>query len=308
VAWVMDVLDDLLGKADSQWPPIAVLPLGTGNDLSRQFMWGNGYYGSIHDVKQLRAALSCADTALLDRWHLDVKGKGKGKGESKGESKKKNNTATPAASSSSTGSSTSEEAEAEPGESWGKTFINYFGLGVDGKIVSRFEACRKLYPWLFCCRCMNNALYGFFGFTNCCMNPPILYEDFEMFVNGVKVEIPKNSQGIISLNIQSFMGGAKLWTHKELLAHPHDGKLAICSVGGAIHLGLIKVGMATADNLIQGSEIVLRCDKDVGIRPAEVDGEHLELSTPGVYTLSIRHPAVMLLGPITTKPACDICC
>lgn len=37
VGWVLSVLDDLDIKPS---PPVAVLPLGTGNDLSRVLGWG----------------------------------------------------------------------------------------------------------------------------------------------------------------------------------------------------------------------------------------------------------------------------
>lgn len=37
VGWVLSVLDDLEIKPP---PPVAVLPLGTGNDLSRVLGWG----------------------------------------------------------------------------------------------------------------------------------------------------------------------------------------------------------------------------------------------------------------------------
>jgi len=40
--WVMSTIDDV-GFAEK--PPVAVLPLGTGNDLSRSFEWGGGYTG-----------------------------------------------------------------------------------------------------------------------------------------------------------------------------------------------------------------------------------------------------------------------
>jgi len=39
VAWVLSVLDKI---APEEYPPVAVLPLGTGNDLSRTLGFGPG--------------------------------------------------------------------------------------------------------------------------------------------------------------------------------------------------------------------------------------------------------------------------
>ena len=51
-------------------PPIGILPLGTGNDLSRVFGWGSRYDDRLLD--RLASALDDAKETRLDRWDVDV--------------------------------------------------------------------------------------------------------------------------------------------------------------------------------------------------------------------------------------------
>mgnify|MGYP000106082580 CR=1 FL=1 len=301
VNWVMEVMAKIIEESSSplEWAPVAVLPLGTGNDLSRQFHWGHAYLG--YDLQRLPKAVAEAPVKMLDRWRLDVSG---GTGESDGWV-----------------------------DQFSKTFINYFGIGVDGKVVSLFEECRKAYSWLYCCRCMNNAIYGWFGMTYCCRCQPKLSNDYELEIvsagdgenggGGVQadggearatdnVDIPSSSQGVIILNIQSFMGGVELWRHPDCPATPGDGKLSVCSVNGPIHLGRIKgnIPCSNADFLAQGQEVLIRCPKQTkaGSIQAQVDGEAITLKSPGRYKVTKLSQAAMLDGPITAGPLCDFCC
>ncbi|MFH4976975.1 hypothetical protein AB6A40_003684 [Gnathostoma spinigerum] len=52
-------------------PPVAVLPLGTGNDLSRVLGWGSGHSGEI-DFGQVCSSLRESKIVKLDRWTVEI--------------------------------------------------------------------------------------------------------------------------------------------------------------------------------------------------------------------------------------------
>ena len=68
VGWILSVMDSMSFPRGR--PAIGIIPLGTGNDLSRSLNWG----GKFRD-KPLRKVLldiAKADVIAMDRWMLDV--------------------------------------------------------------------------------------------------------------------------------------------------------------------------------------------------------------------------------------------
>ncbi|GCC20278.1 hypothetical protein chiPu_0021332, partial [Chiloscyllium punctatum] len=67
VGWVLDAIDDMKYKGQEQSIPyVAVLPLGTGNDLSNTLGWGAGYTGDITTEEILQSVLD-GEVTKLDR-------------------------------------------------------------------------------------------------------------------------------------------------------------------------------------------------------------------------------------------------
>jgi len=71
IAWVLDAIEKFNFESP---PPVAILPLGTGNDLSRVLQWGGGFSkfegptlsNVLHDVDH-------AAVTMVDRWKVDIK-------------------------------------------------------------------------------------------------------------------------------------------------------------------------------------------------------------------------------------------
>lgn len=86
VAWVLDTIEKCNFESP---PPVAVLPLGTGNDLSRILQWGGGF-SAVEGQGGLSTFLHDVDHAaitMLDRWNVNITDESSGREPSKVKSK-----------------------------------------------------------------------------------------------------------------------------------------------------------------------------------------------------------------------------
>lgn len=107
------------------YPEVGIVPLGTGNDLSRVLGWGKtidqtDMYDILHNLDEQ------STLTLLDRWKLTFTNKKEQKVWSglKRKTEVKTTTLT-------------------------KCMYNYFGIGLDAKITKDFHTLRDQYPSLF---------------------------------------------------------------------------------------------------------------------------------------------------------------
>ncbi|KAL8171767.1 hypothetical protein V2J09_023571 [Rumex salicifolius] len=269
VAWVLDAIAKF--KFESP-PPVAVLPLGTGNDLSRVLGWGGGFSNvKGHGLSNILQDARRASVAMLDRWRVEIK---------------------------------EERSDGVSNKTRSKFMMNYLGIGCDAKVAYEFHQCREGNPEKFYSQFVNKLRYAKEGARDmmdraCADLPWQVYLE----VDGEDIQIPKDAEGLLILNIGSYMGGVNLWQndydHDDdfSLQSMHDKMLEIVCVSGSWQLGKLQVGLSQAKRLAQGSVIRIHTS---GQFPVQIDGEPY-IQKPGCLEIS-HHEQVYMLRKATEEP------
>eukprot|EP00397_Hematodinium_sp_SG-2012_P013551 GEMP01013765.1.p1 GENE.GEMP01013765.1~~GEMP01013765.1.p1 ORF type:complete len:768 (+),score=129.12 GEMP01013765.1:39-2306(+) len=261
VGWVLSWLDELDTQMEEpmpQWPPVAIVPLGTGNDLARVLGWGGSYCGE--SLRTFLLDVLDARVVQLDRWQL--------------------------------------YAERHKKRAWNSfsmklrndvQFNNYFGVGVDASVVNGFHVLRNRHPGLFVSRMINKWHYTWIGvWESVSRSCAEFRKNVTLTCDGKEYELDQDIEGIIVANIGSYAGGVQLW-HAEDGGPPQsqrDGKLDVCLIRGADHLGLVQVGLARVVKLCQASKIELHFMSQM---PMHCDGEPW-LQPPCRLTIDQKKP------------------
>uniref|UniRef100_A0A5S6QKZ7 Diacylglycerol kinase n=1 Tax=Trichuris muris TaxID=70415 RepID=A0A5S6QKZ7_TRIMR len=297
VNWVLDAMDQVF---DPEFrPPVAVLPLGTGNDLSRCLNWGGGFAGKTgKDLIKVLKNIERSTIVTLDRWMINVV----------------------------------EQDNSEKGDAVPNNIVtNYFSIGVDASIAHRFHTMREKYPEKFNSRMKNKLWYLEFAtsesFQATCKN---LHEFVEINCDGLPLNLATGPplEGVAFLNIPSIYGGSNLWGSKPkesrskrncLRLSPSDDafstscdlkmtvqdmgdkKIEVVGIQSVISMGQVKAGLRTsARRLAQCSSAVISTRKRF---PMQIDGEPW-LQQP--CTISIMHKNQVQMLQASKKHRSDL--
>uniref|UniRef100_A0A671X9A4 Diacylglycerol kinase n=1 Tax=Sparus aurata TaxID=8175 RepID=A0A671X9A4_SPAAU len=235
VGWILSTLDEL--QMNPQ-PPVAVLPLGTGNDLARTLNWGGGY--TDEPVSKVLCHVEDGSVVQLDRWNLLV-----------------------------------EKSASQPEEGTQKlplnVFNNYFSLGFDAHVTLEFHESREANPEKFNSRFRNKMFYAGVSVPLDVL-PHCDGTDLTPKIQELKF------QCIVFLNIPRYCAGTMPWgntgDHRDFEPQRHDdGCIEVIGFTMA-SLAALQVG-GHGERLHQCREVVLTTFKTV---PVQVDGEPCRLA------------------------------
>ncbi|XP_052439165.1 diacylglycerol kinase iota isoform X8 [Carassius gibelio] len=261
VGWILSALDEL--QMNPQ-PPVAVLPLGTGNDLARTLNWGGGY--TDEPVSKVLCHVEDGTVVQLDRWNLTV-----------------------------------ERSAVQPEEGTQKlplnVFNNYFSLGFDAHVTLEFHESREANPEKFNSRFRNKMFYAGAAFSDFLQRSSRdLSKHVRVVCDGTDLT-PKiqelKFQCIVFLNIPRYCAGTMPWgntgDHRAFEPQRHDdGCIEVIGFTMA-SLAALQVG-GHGERLHQCREVVLTTFKTL---PVQVDGEPCRLA-PSTLRISLRNQANMV--------------
>ncbi|XP_074176076.1 diacylglycerol kinase theta isoform X3 [Rhinolophus sinicus] len=271
VGWVLAALEEMRYRLACPEPSVAILPLGTGNDLGRVLRWGAGYSGE--DPLSVLVSVDEADAVLMDRWTILLDGH--------------------EASSAENGL-----ADMEPPKI--VQMSNYCGIGIDAELSLDFHQAREEEPGKFTSRFHNKGVYVRVGLQK--MNHSrSLHKEIRLQVEQQEVELP-SIEGLIFINIPSWGSGADLWgsDSDSRFEKPRmdDGLLEVVGVTGVMHMGQVQGGLRSGIRIAQGSCFRVTLLKPT---PVQVDGEPW-VQAPGHIIISAASPKVHMLRKTKQKP------
>jgi len=276
-------------SAKKPLPPLAILPIGVGNELSRCLGWSKGFTPSASSWTipclpfdkegQFVNNVRKGNIVDLDTWDINFE---------------------------------PEEGSLQlPGESLGKsglhTLLCFFSLGFDANITHKFHQLREGNPKLTSSVAMNKLWYTVYGIQEIFQPTDNVASSLELRVDGRLLPLPSNIRTLQMFNIHSsadgvdFFGVSRPSRNSELQEYSsptiNDGLLEVVGTTGVPHLLSIRAGMSHSTRLAQGNKFTIKILKPI---PVQVDGEGW-IQHPGTVTVSHRRSIPVICGDGPTK-------
>ncbi|XP_047328435.1 diacylglycerol kinase 4-like [Impatiens glandulifera] len=272
VGWVLGCLGILHKQMREPVPPTAIIPLGTGNDLSRSFCWGGSFPFNWKSFVKTTLNKTCSGSIRhLDSWKVSI--------------------LMPAGdlenlpqSMSSVEEYTFSDEGLEIGELPEKmshyegVCYNYFSIGMDAQVAYGFHHLRNEKPYLAQGPISNKLIYSGYSckqgwfFTPCMYDPNLrgLRNILRMFVKKLNcskwehVTIPSSVRSVVALNLNNYASGRNPWGNLKqeymekkgfVEARVDDGLLEVFGLKQGWHASFVMTEIISAKHIAQAAEI-----------------------------------------------------
>ncbi|KAI6690432.1 hypothetical protein NL676_027260 [Syzygium grande] len=306
--WLLGVVSDLKLP---QLPPVATVPLGTGNNLPFSFGWGKKNPGI--DKRSVMSFLNQVKTAKemkIDGWHLVMQMRALKEGS--------RDPIEPSGQTNSLNAFQQDGFHTFRGRFW-----NYFSTGMDAQVSYAFHSDRKLHPEKFKNQLVNQSNYFKLGctqgwFCTSCFHPSsrniAQLANVRMMSRQGQWEdlyVPRSIRSLVCLNLPSFSGGLNPWgkpdpkkSHERDLTPPYvdDGLIEIVGFRDAWHGLILLLPEGHGTRLAQTSGVRFEFKKGAADHTyMRIDGEPWRQPLPaddGSVTVEISHAGqVKMLAP-----------
>jgi diacylglycerol kinase (ATP) len=263
--WVLTLLNTHFGFGDiPNRPPVAVLPFGTGNDMSRSLGWGGLVSASdVRDPARLFNPVRQTNSIKsVDVWRVSI-------------------------------------MRADTHDVSLRYMLNYFSIGCEAEIAYDWENCRRgRCGCCYCCSCMAQACYVPAGIRNACCKRA-LREYMEIDIqeqdgSRERLQTGWRDKTLIFQAIPSMYAGKDPWT-LDLPRAMDDHLLEISLQGGAWSVGFFQLGCRTARPQRQGAGARIETTEPCYL---QTDGEGAIVNGPAIITLERVGSYPMLFTPM----------
>ncbi|OHT08027.1 hypothetical protein TRFO_23659 [Tritrichomonas foetus] len=250
VNWVVKMLSTVYNENEFR-PPLAVIPFGTGNDMSRNLGWGGGISKSaLLQVGRTIENMANSDRIeTIDVWTVAVQLKDK------------------------------EEINKYQ-------MINYISFGVDGNIARDYEIFRRATQPLLCCQCMSQALFvpagavNFFGKRSVGEYMSIDLVNLDGHEGPTKLKTLSGEKTIMFLSSKTVYAGKTLWRGKP--AQMDDGKLEVVMQGGVWAITFSNIGINLTRSVGQTEAARIETSEPTYY---QIDGEAMNVNGPATFDI-----------------------
>ncbi|KAJ0984240.1 hypothetical protein J5N97_002596 [Dioscorea zingiberensis] len=274
VGWLLGSLAELHVQDRMPVPPIGIIPLGTGNDLSRSFGWGGSFpFAWRIAVKNSLYRAVTGPVCHLDSWEVAVSVPEREPIELPHCLRQLEDHTY--IQDEDNGGRFPERSSCYKG-----VFYNYFSIGMDAQVAYGFHHLRDEKPYLAQGPMANKLIYTGYGctqgwFMTPCMSDPnfrglksILQLYIKKFNSAEweQIHVPKSVRAIVALNLHNYGGGRHPWGNPKpeylekrgfVEAHVDDGLLEIFGLKQGWHASFVMVELIPAKHITQAAAIRL---------------------------------------------------